>query len=61
MILAYPAVLNVLPFHVPKVPHGSSVPFEVQNDEADAWLLFGEGHIDPASGVYTPPVSPSTS
>ncbi|WP_152604622.1 hypothetical protein, partial [Pseudomonas sp. H2] len=61
VILAYPAVLNVLPFHVPKVPHGSSVPFEVQNDEADAWLLFGEGHIDPASGVYTPPVSPSTS
>lgn len=60
VIFAYMAVLNVLPFHVGKVPLVGPVTFELENDVADSWHLFGEGDIDTDLGVYTPPPSPQT-
>lgn len=60
VILAYWAVLNVLPFHVGKAPLGGTLAFEVENDRADSWQLFGEGSIDENSGIYTPPPSPKS-
>lgn len=59
VILAYRATLNVMPFHSGKMPWGD-VQFELENDNADRWQLFGEGALDEVTGVYSPPDSPTS-
>lgn len=58
VILAYGATLNVLPFHSGRVPR-SRVQFEVEGYKDATWQLFGEGTLDPKTGVYEVPPSPA--
>lgn len=58
VIVTWPQVLSVEPFHVADYKPNTLLPFTVKGTPAGVtWHWFGEGKVD-QSGVYTPPQAP---
>ncbi|UTL82542.1 hypothetical protein [Pseudomonas putida] len=56
IIVAYDGTLTVTPAYVPAVDATQPIAFKVEgNDEGVEWSIFGEGYIDPETGLFTPP------
>lgn len=56
VVIAWAADLVIEPGHVGQLYSGSPVAFSVSNSTRPiSWEIFGEGEIDPQTGVYTPP------
>ncbi|MCS4065534.1 hypothetical protein [Pseudomonas putida] len=56
VVIAWAADLVIEPGHVGQLQSATPIAFSVSNSRRKiSWEIFGEGEIDPETGVYTPP------
>lgn len=59
VIIAYSGTLTVTPAYVPAVDAAQPIDFKLEeDDDGVVWSIFGEGYIDPDTGLFTPPEAP---
>jgi len=61
VVMAWAPDLVLEPGHVGQLQSSVPIPFSVSNSSREiVWEKFGEGDIDPITGVYTPPDAPTS-